>query len=226
MTREPPLALVYPVRQAMGRSDFVVSATNADAARLVAEWRRWPGRRLALCGPGGAGKTHLAHVFMAESGAARVDAAALSSDDAPALAAGGAVVVEDADRLDRAPDRAAAEAALFHLMNLAAAEGAALLVTGAEAPARWAVALPDLASRLAALPLATLAPPDDALLAAVIAKQLDDRGLAHDPALPAWLAARIERSFGAARAIVDRLDAASLAERRPINRRLAADLLG
>jgi chromosomal replication initiation ATPase DnaA len=86
------------------------------------------------------------------------------------------------------------------------------------------VTLPDLASRLAALPLARLSAPDDALLAAVIAKQLDDRRLAYDPALPEWLARRIERSFAAARAAVERLDARSLAERRNLTRRFAAEI--
>jgi chromosomal replication initiation ATPase DnaA len=219
-SRQPPLALAFPRRRAMGREDFIVSPANAEAAALAADPARWPGGRLALVGPQGAGKTHLAHVLMAEAGAARVDAAALSEGDAPALVAAGVIVLEDADR----PLCASAERAAFHLLNLAAAEGAAVLVTGAEPPSRWRVALPDLASRLAALPLARLSAPDDALLAAVIAKQLDDRRLAYDPALPEWLAARIERSFAAARAAVERLDARSLAERRNLTRRFAAEI--
>lgn len=218
--RQPPLALGFPRRRAMGREDFIVSPANADAAALAADPSRWPGGRLALIGPSGAGKTHLAHVLMAETGAARVEAAALRAEDAPALVGARVVVLEDADR----PLSAAAERAAFHLLNLAAAEGASVLATGCAPPARWAVRLPDLASRLAALPLARLSAPDDALLAAVIAKQLDDRRLAYDPALPEWLAARIERSFAAARAAVDRLDARSLAERRNLTRRFAAEI--
>jgi chromosomal replication initiation ATPase DnaA len=130
------------------------------------------------------------------------------------------VALEDADR----PLSPQAERAAFHLLNLAAAEGASVLVTGCAPPARWPIRLPDLASRLAILPLARLSAPDDALLAAVIAKQLDDRRLAYDPALPGWLATRIERSFAAARAAVERLDARSLAERRNLTRRFAAEI--
>jgi chromosomal replication initiation ATPase DnaA len=214
------LDLVFPRRRAMGRADFIETPSNADAAALVAAWRRWPERRLALCGPEGSGKTHLAHVFMAESGAPLVDAASLATADAPALVARGAVAVEDVDRAGRG-----AEAALFHLMNLAAAEGAALLLTGRAAPARWGAALPDLASRLAALTPARLGPPDDALLAAVIAKGFEDRALKIEPGLPAYLAARIERTFAAAQATVERLDAASLAQGRAITRRLAAEVM-
>lgn len=217
---QPPLALGFPRRRAMGREDFIVSPANAEAAALAADPSRWPGGRLALIGPQGSGKSHLAHVLMAETGAARIEAAALSEDDAPDLVAAGVVALEDADR----PLSPQAERAAFHLLNLAAAEGAAVLLTGCDPPARWSVRLPDLASRLAALPLARLSAPDDALLAAVIAKQLDDRRLAYDPALPEWLARRIERSFAAARAAVERLDARSLAERRNLTRRFAAEI--
>ncbi len=217
------LALAFPRRRALGRSDFVVSASNAEAAALAADPALWPGGRLALVGPEGAGKTHLARVVMAETGAACAEAARLRVADAPALlAAGAAVVVEDADRM--AGD-AEAERALFHLLNLAAQEGRPALLTGRDAPARWPVLLADLASRLAALPVARIAPPDDALFEAVIAKLFADRALIFEAGLPAYLARRIDHSFAAAAAAVERLDAASLAEGRRITRRLAADAL-
>lgn len=224
LAAQAPLDLVFPRRKAMGRDDFIETAANADAAALVSAWRRWPEGRLALIGPKGGGKSHLAHVFTLESGAASRSATGLRAEDAPRLLASGAVVVEDVDRLAEAKEPDRVEAGLFHLLNLAAAEGGRVLLTGVEPPARWPARLPDLASRLQALTVARLSPPDDALLAAVIAKQLEDRGLRFEPGLPSYLAARIERSFAAARAAVEALDAASLAERRPITRRLAAML--
>jgi chromosomal replication initiation ATPase DnaA len=225
MSRQPPLDLGLVRRRAFGREDFVVTRANADAVALIDARDRWPQRRLGLSGPEGAGKTHLAHVFAAATGAAIVAAAGLRPEHAPALAARGAVAVEDVDRLADAADPGAAETALFHLMNLTAAEGAALLVTGRAAPAHWRVGLPDLASRLAALTPATLSPPDDALLAAVIARDFAERGLVVEPGVPAFLAARIERSFAAAEAAVEALDRAALAARRPVTRKLAAALL-
>ncbi len=221
MTGQGALDLGFARRRALGRADFVQTRANAEAATLIGAWRRWPGGRLALCGPEGSGKTHLAHVFAAEAGAAVVAAGALDEAGAPALVARGAVAVEDVDRMGQG-----SETALFHLMNLAAAEGAALLLTGREPPARWPVALPDLRSRLQALTPARLMAPDDALLAAVVAKALQDRALRFEPALPAYVAKRIERSFAAAQAAVAALDAASLALRRPITRKLAAQVLG
>jgi chromosomal replication initiation ATPase DnaA len=224
--RQPPLlALELPRRRAMGRADFIESAANAAALALVCDPGRWPSGRLALVGPAASGKTHLVHVLMAGTGAVRVEAPALSVDAVPSLAASGCIAVEDADRMGGAPDQAAAEAALFHLLNLAGQEGASVLLTGRDAPARWPVALPDLASRLAALTPVRLAAPDDALLAAVIGKLLADRHLRHEPGLPDYLAARIERSFAAAQALVAQLDAASLAERRNLTKAWAGTVL-
>ena len=64
--------------------------------------------------------------------------------------------------------------------------------------------MPDLASRLRALPVVALTAPDDALLRAVLVKLFADRQLAVDESLVAFLATRIERSFAAARAAVAR----------------------
>ena len=70
-----------------------------------------------------------------------------------------------------------------------------------------------------------LAPPDDALLAAVIVKLFADRQIAVPPALVPWLVARMERSFTAAHDIVAALDARALALGRPVTRALAAEVL-
>lgn len=220
---QPPLDLPFPRRRAMGREDFIVGTANALAVAMVTGMRDWPQGRLALVGAPGSGKTHLVHVFMAETGAARVDARNLDPEAVPALVGAGAVALDDMDRLGEASDPDSTERAAFHLLNLAQAQGVPVLVTGAEPPARWSVRLPDLASRLRAVTVAHLALPDDELLAAVIAKQFRDRHLQVAPDLPAFLVRRIERSFAAARAAVDRLDAMALADRRNLNRQLATE---
>lgn len=217
-----PLDLALPSRPARGREAFRVAPSNEAAARLIDGWRGWPGGALALHGPEGSGKTHLALVFCDLSGAERVAAARLRAEDAPALLAAGAVAVEDADRM--AGDRAA-EAALFHLANLARAGGAALLVTGRAAPRLWPVATPDLASRLQAMLTAALEPPDDALLAALLAKHFADRRLLVGEEVIRWLARRIDRSAAAAAETAARLDAAALAAGRPITVGLARDVV-
>ena len=215
------LSFDLPVRPALGREDFFVSPANAMAVALVEGWHDWPGRKLALTGPAGAGKTHLAHVWAAASGARIVPARALAGADIPALATA-PVAVEDVP--DIAGD-GAAEAALFHLHNLVLAEGHSLLLTAACPAHRWGLALPDLASRMQQAQAATLAPPDDRLLSAVLGKLFADRQLAPAPGTIPYLVARMDRSFDAARRLVAALDAAALAQGRAINRRLAAEVL-
>lgn len=214
------LTFRLPARPALGRGDFFVSPANAAAVDLVSRDDAWPMGKLALAGPAGAGKTHLVHVWATETGATVISAADLPGVDIPALAAAARVAVEDMDRAGSA----AAEEALFHLHNLLARDGR-LLVTGRTPPAHWPIALPDLRSRLAATATAELAPPDDALLAAVLVKLFADRQIAVAPPVVAYLVPRIDRSFAAAHAIVDRLDQAALSEGRPVTRALAQRLL-
>jgi len=214
------LTFDLPLRVARGREDFFVSPANALALAMLDGWRDWPLGKCVLAGPPGSGKTHLAHVWAAETGASVVAAAALPNADLPALAKG-AVVVEDAHAIGGAKG----ETALFHLHNLLAEAGQPLLVTASAPPRDWAIGLPDLASRMQAAPLTRLDPPDDALLRAVLAKQFSDRQVIVAPVVLDWLIARMHRSLAAARDLVAALDARALAEGRPIDRKMAQDWL-
>lgn len=216
-----PLALPLSKRRARGRGSFRVSASNAAALAMIDAWRDWPNRLLVLTGPEGAGKTHLAHVWMEAAGAEKVSAATLAPGDAPALAVAGAVAVEDADRMGEG-----AETGLFHLMNLARAEGCALLVTGRGAAKDWPLATPDLRSRLVGATAVALEPPDDALLADLLAKHFADRRVGVTPEVVRFLARRMERSAAAAGAIAERLDRAALAEKRAITMPFIKKTLG
>ncbi|MEL6765947.1 MAG: chromosomal replication initiator DnaA [Pseudomonadota bacterium] len=222
------LTLAFPVRPALGLADFMVTPANAHAAELVLDPAQWPGGRLALVGPAGSGKTHLAHALMADRPADRVDAAALRPAAAEALASASLVIVEDADRLAGLPlaEMRSAEDGLFHLFNLAAAGETKLLVTGREPPVRWPIQSPDLASRLQSLTPAEIAVPDDALLSSLVVKLGRDRGLDIEEPAAAYLASRTERSFaGVARtvALVDTV--AALRKRRGVTLALAAAAL-
>jgi chromosomal replication initiation ATPase DnaA len=228
MARPRQMALDLPARPALGRTDFFVAEPNRLALAQVERWPTWPGGRIAVSGPAGSGKTHLAHVWAARSDARILPAADLAGLDPVAAAAGGSVAVEDADRLADLPEAAAraGEEALFHLANRLAAAGGSLMVSGRSAPAHWRLRLPDLASRLAIAPVAALEPPDDALLGAVLVKLFADRGIGVGAGLIRYLLARMDRSFEAAEAVVARLDRAGLAGRRPVTVRLAAEVLG
>ena len=205
------LALDLGTRPALGQADFIVGSGNADAVAWLDRWPDWPDRILALAGPPGCGKTHLAHVWQARSGARLVQAGSLWAEDLAVLTRdGAAVVIDDADRCT-VPE------ALFHLINRVREASGTLLLTGVDAPARWAVGLPDLASRLKALPVAVLGPLDDALLATLMVKLFADRQIRVGAGVITFLASRVERSAAAIGAVVEALDAISLTEGRAIS---------
>lgn len=208
-------------RPALGRADFLVSPGNAVAVAMIEGWRDWPGARAALIGPEGAGKTHLTHVWAGLAGAQIIAATHLGEADIPALAAAPIAVEDVPDVAQDAPT----QTALFHLANLCAAAQMPLLLTGAGEPAHWGLTLPDLASRMAALPVAPLGSPDDDLLGGVLAKLFADRQLTPREDVIPYLTAHMPRDFATARAVVAAIDAAALTEHRAITRPLAAQVL-
>ncbi|HLS58634.1 MAG TPA: DnaA/Hda family protein [Paracoccaceae bacterium] len=156
-----------------------------------------------------------------------VAAAELGSLELSAVPERAAVAVEDVDRLHLlGAEAGSAEEMLFHLHNRLALGGGTLLVTGVGRPAAWRLSLADLASRLRAAVVAELAPPDDALLAAVLVKLFEDRQLEVAPDVIGYLLPRIERSFAGAQAAVAGLDRLALARRRQVTVRLAAEMFG
>lgn len=217
MTRQ--LAFDLPVRPALGCGDFFVAPANALAVAALDRTENWPGGKMLLVGPPGAGKTHLAHVWAARTGALVLEAAQTATVDLPDTAA---LVIEDAAQVAGRPEL---ETALFHLHNHLAQRRGLLLLTATHVVRDWGIALPDLKSRMEATATATLMEPDNELLGAVLVKLFADRQLAVSPGLIRWLLGRMNRSFATARDIVAALDAAALANRRPITRELAAELL-
>jgi chromosomal replication initiation ATPase DnaA len=213
------LAFDLPHRAATGRDDFLVSAANEAAVAAVDAWPNWPNPVLVLAGEPGSGKSHLADVWRARSGARLVDASQLSRDAVPALLETHAVVVEDA------PGSALDEVALFHLINLARETGGSILMTARKLPAQWNVSLPDLRSRLNAAQVVALGDPDDALLRGVLVKLFADRQLAVGEAVISYMVTRMERSFEAARLLVAAIDARALEERAEITRGLVARVM-
>ena len=214
------LVLDLPVADGDRLEDFLRSPANGEALDAVLRWPAWPAPALILWGPTCSGRTHLARIWARTSGARFFDGNCLGAAPEAMARLGDArhCVVDDADLVQ--DDRT-----LLHLYNLVASQGGHLLLTACSPLGAWGLTLPDLVSRLKTAWSCRINEPDDALLAALLVKQLQDRQLTVLPGVVAYLARHMERSFAAARRIVRELDRASLRARRPITLPLARAVL-
>ncbi|MFM7346956.1 MAG: HdaA/DnaA family protein [Tagaea sp.] len=203
------MALDWPHRPALAREDFLVAPANEAAVAWLDSWPDWPSYGLVVHGPEGSGKTHLAQAWRARSGALPL------SEDLP----GKAWLLEDADRARLE------ETALFHLLNRIAEARGHVLIAARTPPARWNIRLPDLASRLRALPAVGLGMPDETLVEAVLVKHFADRQLRVAPETVRYVARRLERSLAQVAKVSEALDKAALAQGRAVSIPLARAVL-
>ena len=212
--------LALPFRHAphFAAEDVLRGPSNSEALAWLGRTPAWPFGRLALWGGAGRGKTHLLHLWAGRAGAEMQQGPLLRGTASADRLAAGALAVDDADAAD--------EAALLHALNAAAEQGRPVLLAGREAPARWRVRLPDLASRLCATAAVELRAPDDAMLRALLARLLSDRQLLVPDAVQDALLARLPRTAGAVREAVCRLDRTALAAGGPVTRALALQVAG
>lgn len=220
MTAAPgQLVFDLPQRPALGAEDFLISKSNQAAADLVDRWPDWPHGSVMVVAPARAGKTHLANVWRLKSGADCIAACALSEAGVAAASVRGALLVEDLHA------GIADERAMFHLLNLVRAHKLSMLLTSRAAPGELSVRLPDLASRLRAVPAVAIALPDTALLQAVLVKHFTDRQLSVEPRVISHLALHMERSMEAAATIVAEIDRRAMASHRKVTTKLADEAL-
>lgn len=222
MTEGVQLALDFEHRTALTGDEFLVADCNAAAVAWIDRWPDWPASGLAIQGPGGCGKSHLVQVFLARSHGRVLVAGDLVRRDALVGATNvPAFVLDDADLVIEAIH----EEALLHLYNDLTETGRRILFTAKQPPARWTIRLPDLRSRLNAMPAVAIGAPDEALISAVLVKLFADRQLKVSPEVVSYMLARMERSFAAARELVAAIDERALAERREITVPLVRDVV-
>ena len=213
------LAFALPHAESLTRDNFLEGPANEAGLALIDSWPDWPNRVMLLVGPEGSGKSHLAAIWAELAGARSTAAHALDAAAVPGALATGALVVEDLRPQDFD------ERAMFHLLNLAREDEASVLITARLPPIAFDVELRDLRSRLRAIPVVLLLPPDDQLLRGLIVKFCADRQMSIDETVVSYLTTRLERSYAAVRQAIDLLDAEALRMGRPVTRALAAELL-
>lgn len=176
--------------------DFIISDANRIAVKHLEHWSLWPVMATVLTGPRKSGRSLLGRIFAAKSGGRFVD---------------------NADMQD--------EEKLFHAWNAAQADRKPLLLTADLPPAKWKIKLPDLRSRLLASPHVEIEEPDFALMGGLIEKLIHARGLEAKPEVIRYVVPRIERSYIGIGRLVDALDEAALARRKPITMAIAREAL-
>lgn len=122
--------------------------------------------------------------------------------------------IDDAHRID--------EAEVFHAWNRAQENERPLLLTARRG---WSIALPDLASRLGGSLQLALEPPDDAMIAALLAAHAEQRRLVLGEGATSYLAPRIERSYAAIEAAIEAIDRISLERQAPATMSVWRDAL-
>ncbi len=213
MSQARQFTLDFDHRPSFSGDDFLVAPANQTVIEWLDRWPDWPQPALAISGPRGSGKTHLCHVFMSLSKAHALDQETLNSGEIrAAVDEYQAFVLDDAEEIAATPR----EESLFHLLNILREAGKHILISSLTPPARWPVRLPDLQSRLNAIPHVAIDMPDDALMAALVVKLFRDRQLSIDASIVDYILSRTERSFDGIRTIVAQIDEVALRERRNI----------
>jgi len=131
------------------------------------------------------------------------------------VAEGYGEAVDRADTLD--------ETALFHRWNRAQESGQPLLLVIDRAP--WQIALPDLKSRMGAALQLRIEEPDDAMIAALIEAQAQQRGLALGEGALTYLVPRTERSHAEIERLVETIDRLSMERKVPATLSIWRDAL-
>jgi DnaA regulatory inactivator Hda len=217
MTGQYPLPL--PPRESMDADDFLITASNREAATWVNAWPEWPSHCLMLLGSAGSGKTHLMRMWLQRSHGKLVLVDELARKDADVLAASNTLIA--IDDVESIAGHRELEKTLFHLYNYLRENMGFLFLTSSRPPAQWNFAIADLRSRLLAAHVASIGAPDDELLTMLLVKLFHDRQIEVGEGVIAYLLPRVERSTAAVRSLVAALDYASLAESRKVSVALA-----
>lgn len=195
--------------------DFIIGDANTHATEVLDRFPDWPEPVMAIYGPAGSGKTHLAH-RLAELHEGAFVSETLGKMDAAQLAAKAPLLI-----IDGWSD----EAALAQLMNHCRAKSHKLLILSREVPSRLKVALPDLHSRLSAVVALEMHEPDEALLQALFSKHFADRQIRVAPEVIQYIVSRMERSYEAAHQAAHWLDTKAMEAGRAITLPLARQWL-
>ncbi len=177
--------------------NFVQTPANEAALKLVQAWPKWPSAAVRLYGPIGSGKTHLGRAWAAKTGGTFID---------------------NADMED--------EEMLFNLINRALIGDIPGLIVASELiPRDWDINMPDLQSRLLAMPEAALWEPDDESLEPIVRELFSQTGRSVSRDVVTYILKQSDRSIDALKALVLGLDELAQTEKKDVTKAFTAKFL-
>ncbi len=182
------IALPLDWPQSQGELRLIVSDANRAAFEHFRKWSLWPVRSTLLVGPRRSGRSLLARSFVERVGGR---------------------VIDQADRSD--------EEELFHAWNEAQESGRPLVMIVDRAPPEWDIELPDLKTRIAVTPVATISEPDDTLFQALVELHFADRGLHIPREALRFMTERLHRDYWTVERAVEAVDRFAIAERARVS---------
>ena len=217
----------FPQRTYMERDDFIVSECNEAAFKAIDLWPEWMFFALWLFGPKGCGKSHLGNLFaekvMAHTGKPQsvqiIRAENIASyqpekifEESPCIIVEN--ITEDINN-----------EAMFHLYNQYRNNGGNILFLSEKSPSRMNFSLPDLSSRLRAVPTIEILQPSDEMLNMLLLKLFSDRQLKVSAEVLRYALSNMTRSFVFAQKLVAEADRVSLIKKSPISINVIKDAL-
>ena len=224
--KQLPLSVRLQDRAVFGSFLAGANVEALAAARGLAEGSAAP--LLYLHGVAGAGRSHLLQAICAAAPGAGYFPLRELRELGPAVLDGVAgLPVVALDDLDAVAGHAEWERALFGLYNECVGNGARLAVSAAVPASDLPLALPDLRSRLAAMPHYALRPLDETQQRQALQLRAAQRGIELPAETLLYLQRRFARDMGSLHRLLDQLDLASLEEQRrltlPFIRRVLGD---
>lgn len=176
---------------------FIEAPSNAGALGVVRAWPAWPAAAMMLLGPEGTGKTHLGDAWVSVSEGVFIDDAHMRADGD-----------------------------LFGMINRALrGEIPGLLLASHLSPTEWGVTLPDLTSRLGAMPVMQLQEPDDDSLHPITRALFAQQGREVGRDVVDYLLKYTDRSVPALRATIRLIDEAASSAKADVTKAFVAKVV-